>query len=110
MSNFGFDDMQAIQKELQAHYLERWGGLSPKIGRDTLLWMMIEAGEAADVIKKQGDQAILEEPETRRHFIEELCDVMMYFNDVLLCYGITPEELEKIYREKHTRNMNRWEV
>ena len=33
---------------------------------------------------------------------------MMYFNDVLLCYGITPEELEKVYREKHERNMERW--
>ncbi len=108
MSQFGFEEMQAIQKELQEKYLEKWGGLSPKKGRDSLLWMMIEAGEAADIIKKQGDAPILEDPETRRHFIEEMCDVMMYFNDALLCYSIAPEELVEVYKEKHRRNMNRW--
>ena len=33
---------------------------------------------------------------------------MMYFNDVMLCYDITPEELEEVYQEKHRRNMERW--
>jgi hypothetical protein len=32
----------------------------------------------------------------------------MYYNDVLLCYGITPEELKKAYVEKYNKNMNRW--
>ena len=108
MENFGFPEMLDIQRELQEKYKGIWHGLSPQKGRDTLLWMMIEVGEAADIIKKQGDTPILEDEETRHHFIEELCDVMMYFNDVLLCYGITPEELEAIYREKHERNMTRW--
>lgn len=108
MAELGFTEMQAMQRELQEKYEDKWGGLYPEKGRDMLLWMLIEAGEAADVIKKRGDKAILEDPEIRSHFVEELCDVMMYFNDVLLCYGITPEELEKIYREKHATNMNRW--
>ncbi len=108
MSKFGFEEMQGIQKELQEKYLDKWGGLSPRKGRDSLLWMMIEAGEAADIIKKQGDEAIVEDEQTRHDFIEEMCDVMMYFNDVLLCYSITPEEVEKIYLEKHRRNMKRW--
>lgn len=108
MSQFGFEDMQAIQKELQEKYLARWGGLSPQKGRDSLLWMMIEAGEAADIIKKQGDGAVMDDPEARRHFIEEMCDVMMYFNDVLLCYSITPQEVEETYKAKHKRNMGRW--
>ena len=88
MASLNLEDMQQIQKELQAKYLEKWGGLSPKIGRDKLLWMMIEAGEVADIIKKKGDDAIL--------------------NDVLLCYGITPNEVENVYLEKHKRNMSRW--
>lgn len=108
MSAFGFEEMQGIQRELQEKYFDKWGGLGPRKGRDTLLWMMIEAGEAADIIKKQGDAAIMEDPETRMRFIEELCDVMMYFNDGLLCYSITPDEVEKVYKEKHKRNMGRW--
>ena len=57
---------------------------------------------------QKGDGPITEDPQIRRHFIEELCDVMMYFNDVMLCYDITPEELEEVYQEKHRRNMERW--
>ena len=41
MASLNLEDMQQIQKELQAKYLEKWGGLSPKICRDKLLWMMI---------------------------------------------------------------------
>ena len=107
MSDFGFQEMQAIQKQLQEKYKDKWGGLSPKKGRDSL-WMMIEAGEVADVIKKQGDEKIVGDEQVRSHFIEELCDVMMYLNDVMICYSISPEELAETYREKHNRNMKRW--
>ena len=68
-----------------------------------LLWMMDEAGEVGDVIRKQG----LEEPEVRRHFVEEMCDVMMYFNDLMICFGIASDELAEQYRAKHRRNMTR---
>ncbi len=52
MSGFNFEKMQEIQKELQEKYKDKWDPLSPHRGRDKLLWMMIEAGEIADVIKK----------------------------------------------------------
>ena len=105
---FSLDRMQEIQTELQAKYLERWGGLSPEKGINQLLWMMIEAGEMADVMKKEGVEAIVEDPAIRAHFVEEVCDVLMYLNDVLLCFGITPEEVENAYEAKHARNMKRW--
>ena len=108
MEHFGFDTMQKIQKELQEKYKSKWGPLAPQGGRDSLLWMMIEAGEVADIIKKQGDDRIMNDPDVREHFIEEMCDTLMYFNDVMLCYGITPEELKKVYLDKHKKNMNRW--
>jgi NTP pyrophosphatase (non-canonical NTP hydrolase) len=108
MSNFGFKEMQAIQTELQEKYMDKWGGLSPEKGRDKLLWMMIEAGEVADIIKKDGDKKIINDEEVRNHFIEEICDVFMYLNDIMLCYSITTEEIEKVYMEKHHKNMKRW--
>ena len=49
----------------------------------------------------------LEEPEVRRHFVEEMCDVMMYFNDLMICFGISSDELAEQYRAKHRRNMTR---
>jgi len=108
MNDLNFTAMLDMQRALQEKYIDQWGGLSPEVGRDQLLWMMIEAGEMADIIKKQGDQAILHDKEARTHFIEETCDVLMYLNDVLLCYDITPEELAAVYRAKHERNMTRW--
>lgn len=108
MANFSFDDMQAIQRELQEKYKDQWGGLCPEKTARMLLWMFCEAGEAAQVVKKSSTEDLLSDTPQRRHFIEEMCDVMMYFNDVLLCLGITPEELEEVYREKHERNMKRW--
>ena len=87
MNDFGLKEMQEMQKQLQQKYRDKWGDLSPDIGRDMLLWMMIEVGEAADIIKKKGDNSIMNDEETRNHFLEELCDVLMYYNDILLCYS-----------------------
>ena len=108
MDNFSFEEMQAIQRELQEKYKHKWSPLSPEIGKDQLLWLLIELGEVADVIKKSGNQKILEDREVRTHFIEELCDVLMYFNDVMLCYNISIDELKEVYLQKHKKNMERW--
>lgn len=108
MEDLGFRQMQEIQKQLQDRYKDRWSPLTPELGRQKLLWLMIELGEAADVIKKDGDKKIMEDQGVRAHFIEEMVDVMMYFNDVLLCYDVSIEELKRVYLEKHQRNMDRW--
>ena len=108
MDSFGLNEMQKMQMQLQQKYKDKWGVLTPEKGRSQLLWMMIEAGEVADIIKKKGDNQIVDNEETRKDFVEELCDVLMYFNDIMLCYSISPEELKKVYLEKHCRNMGRW--
>ncbi len=105
---FSLSRMQEIQTELQAKYFDKWGGLSPERSVRILLWMMGEAGEVADIIKKKGERAIMDDSDIRHDFVEEMCDVMMYFNDLMLCYGITPEEMEAVYEAKHRRNMKRW--
>ena len=108
MASLDFETMQQIQRQLQEKYKHKWQPICPATARDKLLWMMIEAGEMADIIKKQEDGAIMEDPAVRTHFIEEMCDTLMYFNDVMRCYEITPEEFESVYREKHKRNLGRW--
>ena len=108
MKDLSISEMQEMQKVLQEKYFDKWGGLSPERGRSTLLWMIGEAGEVADIIKKKGDQAIMDDPEIRAHFIEEMADVLMYFHDLMLCYDITPEDMANTYREKFERNMKRW--
>lgn len=108
MEDLGFLQMQDMQRRLQEKYREKWTPLSPQTGQNSLLWLMIELGEAADIIKKEGNENIMKDPAVRKHFVEELSDVMMYYNDAMLCYDISVEELKEVYLEKHQRNMERW--
>ncbi len=108
MEDFGFLEMQEIQRQLQEKYKDKWESPAPRLGREVLLWLLTELGEVADIIKKDGDGKIMEDKGVRGHFIEEMADVMMYFNSVMLCYDISVEELKSVYLEKHQRNMERW--
>lgn len=108
MGNFDIAKMQNIQTELREKYKDKWGDLTPEKAREQLLWLYTEMGEVGDIMKKDRDEKIMNDTEVRHHFIEEMCDVLMYFNDILLCYSITPDEIEKVYMEKHSINMKRW--
>lgn len=107
--DLSFSEMQEVQRELMEKYKDKWTPISPEIARDQLLWMIVEAGEAADIIKKVGDAEIMNNAEVRHHFVEELCDVLMYLSKITLCYSIEPDEIAKTFYEKHRRNMIRWE-
>lgn len=54
-----------------------------------------------------GTNACIDE-ELRKDLVEEMVDVLMYYNDVMLCYGITAEELKKSYVDKFEKNMKMW--
>jgi len=78
------------------------------VGKNKLLWMIGEIGEVIDIIKKNGDQVACASDGEREHLVEEMADVLMYYNDILLCYGITADELKKVYTDKFHKNMTRW--
>ena len=108
MADFTLSDMQRMQQALQDKYAHRWEPITPAIGQNKLLWMVGEIGEVIDIIKKNGAQAAVTDPALRSDLVEELADVLMFYNDVLLCYGITSEELQQAYVQKFERNMTRW--
>ncbi len=108
MADFGINEMLSMQRALQEKYKDKWEGISPEVGKNKLLWLIGEVGEVIDIVKKQGGRAACEDKAQREHLTEELADVLMYYNDVLLCYGITAEELKTAYTEKFRRNMERW--
>lgn len=108
MNDFTVNEMLAMQQKLQEKYQDKWGALSPEIGKNQLLWMVGEIGEVIDIVKKNGGTKAAEDPKLRKDLVEELADVLMYYNDVLLCYGITAEELKNAYTDKFERNMKRW--
>lgn len=108
MSEFAVKDMLTMQRELQEKYKDKWEPICPEAGKHKLLWMIGEIGEVIDIIKKNGDAKAVEEGDLREHLIEEMADVLMYYNDVLLCYGISEEELKEAYVTKFEKNMKRW--
>ena len=107
MSNFTIKDMLAMQQALQEKYKDKWEAISPEAGKHKLLWMLGEVGEVIDIIKKNGDQKSVEDVDLRQHLVEEMADVLMYYNDVLLCYGISEQELKEAYIAKFEKNMKR---
>lgn len=108
MQQFTMSEMQEMQKALQEKYKHKWEPICPEIGQNKLLWMIGEIGEVIDIIKKNGGEKACTDEEIRKDLVEEMADVLMYFNDVMLCYGISEEELKKAYVEKFKRNMTRW--
>ncbi len=108
MSDFGINEMLEMQKQLQKKYKDKWGGLSPDVGQNQMLWMIGEIGEVIDIIKKNGGVKASTDNALRKDLIEELADVLMYYNDILLCYGITADELKQSYVNKFEKNMKRW--
>ena len=108
MSDFSLNEMQEMQKALQDKYADKWEPICPGTGQNKLLRMIGEIGEVIDIVKKNGGEQASTDEALRKDLIEEMADVLMYYNDVLLCYGITADELKQAYAEKFQKNMNRW--
>ena len=108
MADFSINEMQEMQKALQDKYKHKWEPICPEIGQNKLLWMIGEIGEVIDIVKKHGGTNVATDEGLRKDLIEEMADVLMYYNDVLLCYGITADELRRAYTEKFEKNMKRW--
>lgn len=108
MEDFSIGEMQQIQKALQEKYRHKWEPICPEVGKNKLLWMIGEIGEVIDIVKKHGGENAAANEDVRVQLVEELADVLMYYNDVLLCYEIGAEELKRAYTEKFEKNMTRW--
>ena len=106
MAHFTIHEMQEMQNALQERYRDKWEPICPENGQNKLLWMIGEIGEVIDIIKKIGAEKAM--TEKRSELVEELADVLMYFNDVMTCYGITEDEIKQAYTQKFEKNMNRW--
>ena len=108
MADFSINEMQEMQQALQDKYKDRWEPICPETGQNKMLWMVGEIGEVIDIVKKHGAVNALIQEELRKDLVEEMADVLMYYNDVMLCYGITADELKQAYTGKFEKNMKRW--
>ena len=105
--DLSISQMMQMQRELFDLHKEEWPPIEPEYGKDFILYMVEEIGVAVAVIKKKGSLAIAEDPAVRMAFLEEMADILMYYNDILLRFHVTPEEISEAYSRKHIRNMGR---
>ena len=108
MAQFTIDEMMEMQRKLADHYQNPNETPAPELGPKKTLWMVGEVGEVIDDQKKHGFKAIMQGGKVRAHFVEEMADVLMYYNEILMCYGISSDELRNAYIEKFEYNMKRW--
>lgn len=107
VSDVKISDLMEMQRELWELHRDTWAPMKPEFGRDFILYMIEEIGECVAILKKKGDAAVAGNPEVRARFVEEMSDVLMYFTDTLLRFGVTPEEFADAYLQKHRKNMGR---
>ena len=100
-------DMMQMQRDLHDLHEKDWSPLEPEYGKNTVLYMIEEIGETIAILKKKGDRAVVEDTSVREAFLEEMADILMYYNDTLLRYHVTAEEISSAYKRKHEHNMGR---
>ncbi len=99
--------MMQVQQELYELHKNEWNPREPEHGKDHILYMVEEIGEVISILKKKGNGAVLEDKAVREAFLEEMSDVLMYYVDILLCYGVTAEEISEAFLKKHDSNRKR---
>ena len=105
--DLSISQMMQLQKELFEPHKEKWSPMEPEYGKDFILYMIEEVGEAIAILKKKGSTAVMEDPTVREAFLCEMADVLMYYHDILLRFHVTPEEISQAYVRKHSMDMGR---
>jgi hypothetical protein len=107
MVDFKISDLLDMQRQLYELHRGEWDDRIPENGRNSLLWAIDEIGEVIAIIKKKGDNAVMENDAVRAHFVEEIADAVMYLCDMMECYKISGEEFSEAYKAKFERNIKR---
>lgn len=105
--NLRISEMLELSYKLWEKHSDTWSPMKPEYGKIFILYMIEEVGEAIAIIKKKGEEKIMNNPEVREHFVEEMGDALMYYMDVLNRFNISAEEFSKIYMKKFKKNINR---
>lgn len=100
-------NMLEMSYKLWEKHKDTWAPMEPECGKSFILYMIEEIGEVIAIIKKKRVDSIMNDPEVRDHFVEEMGDVLMYYMDVMNRFKISPDEFSKRYVKKFESNMKR---
>ena len=107
MQNLSINELIEMQNRLQNRMKGKWLPITPENGHFSLLWMYEELGEVVAIIKKRGNDAIMNDETVRAAFVEEITDVLMYYIDLMTCFNVSSDEISEAFIAKHKKNMHR---
>lgn len=99
-NNLKISDMLNLSYKLWEKHSDTWAPMKPEYAETFIFYLIEEIGESIAIIKKKGEAEIMNTPEIKEHFVEELGDVLMYFMNVLNRFNMSHEEFSKVYLEK----------
>lgn len=102
-----FSDTLSMSKELWELHKNEWSPMEPEYAKNFILYMVEEIGEVIAIVKKKSLHDVMAKGLVREHLIEELADILMYYNDTLNRFNISAEELARVYTKKHNNNLKR---
>lgn len=105
--NITISAMLVLSQKLHQKHKADWPALKPHNAREEFLWLITELDEVLDIIKKDGEEAIMQHKKTRSEMIEEITDCFMYLADALNCYQYTAQEFSRVYCQKMRYNLKR---
>ena len=85
MSEFTINEMKEMQKNTTRKIQRQMGRYFCWSGAKQITMDGWEIGEVIDIVKKHSGLKASQDEDLRKDLIEELADVLMYYNDVLLC-------------------------
>lgn len=107
INDLNISSMMDMSYKLWEKHKDTWAPMEPQVGKSFILYMIEEIGEVIAIIKKKGEEKIMNEPEVRDRFVEEMGDVLMYFIDTLNRFKVSCGEFSKRYVKKYNSNMKR---
>lgn len=108
MSDFAIKDMLQCSRPYRKNTRTNGKRSAPKPVSINCCGCLVKSEKSLTSLRKNGDKKAIEDSAVRQQLVEEMADVLMYYNDVLLCYGIREQELKKTYIAKFEKNMTRW--
>ena len=105
--DLSIEQMMQMQLALYEQHRDSWPPMEAGFGKEYMLYMVEEIGEAIAILKKKGTDAVMNDEDVRCAFLAEMADVLMYYHDILLRFHVTAQELSEVYMQKHNRNLSR---
>lgn len=107
LAGITINEMIDYSQRLWEKHKDEWAPMEPGYAYIFLLWLIGELGEVVEVIKKEGQEAVVRNRKVRHKMIEEIVDCFAYLVEVMNRFKISGGEFSQEYHKKMRYNLRR---